>query len=384
MIVTGDFHLGLRMKNSPMIPLGRGKVSTHTFATLSRFYSICLYADTRHLTAIAILGDIFHTPYPDVHTFSMLIEVFKQFPKINFYVIEGNHDCDAHSSGVHALSRCVHENVYVYPAPTYRTVDGRSSKFGCLFYPHVGYGEEFEIYDGESDESTILLGHGHLEGIKTNGFELESTGSAMLLSREAASKFQQVFLGHIHKPSRIRQKRKDLEVIYPGSPFPCTFGELGERKGFWDMESDRFVKFSEITDYLLPFYHDAPPYVCLGEVTIRNGKASVDWGDRHPKNYTGNNRILLVKVRELDDPDSFGMERTKTIMQRFADRGFIVSSYERKSRTTQKANNRNLESIKGEINHEEVFEDYVNANYSDHKYLPMVVRSGKKLIGGSV
>ena len=97
------------------------------------------------------------------------------------------------------------------------------------------------VPNGDGGEDRVLISHAQLDGLKVDGFELESTGSAMSLSQDTAKQYERVFLGHVHKPSRIR--KKNMDVIYPGSLFPCTFGEIGDRKGFWDLTKDKFHIF---------------------------------------------------------------------------------------------------------------------------------------------
>ena len=88
--------------------------------------------------------------------------------------------------------------------------------------------------------------------------------------------------------------------------------------------------------------------------------------------------MLLVKVREFTDRSAMSMERTKEVMQRFADRGLIVSSYERTVEGSKKRKVRRLASIKGEINHEDIFERYVTDNYSDHEHFDTLVPKREK------
>ena len=279
--------------------------------------------------------------------------MLNQHSSLRFHIIAGNHDCDAQNNSVRALAACTEANTRVY-------IHAEFAEDGEFFYPHSGYGETFE-----SATSCILFGHGQMEGLKVNGFELESTGSAMSLMQDVAKRYNRVFLGHIHKPTRLRQTTHGIDVIYPGSVFPCSFGEISERKGFWNLQSDEFVPFDSI---------DGNDPVCVGEVSIKNGKARLNWGHTKPKSK---GQTLVVKIRELDESSS-GI--AKDVMKRFADRGFIVSSYQRRVRSKTDRATVTLESIKGEINHTEVFDEYVDANYSDHRLLSVVKRSGQKMI----
>ena len=63
----------------------------------------------------------------------------------------------------------------------------------------------------------------------------------------------------------------------------------------------------------------------MGEVTIKGGKARINWGALKPTG--GKNEMRIVKVHEFsEDRSAMSIDRTKEIMQRFADRGLIISS----------------------------------------------------------
>ena len=378
MIVIADLHLGLKHKNTPMIDVGGGKISTHTYATLCRLEMVCKYAKSRNIGDIAILGDIFHSPYPDAVTFTHLCWLVHNH-NLMFNILPGNHDCDGKHRSTVTLSMALGGVVI-------EEVMDRDKRF--IFYPHTGYGDSFhtEKWKSEDKKNRCLMGHGQLEGVKVNDFELESTGSAMLLTSDVAKQFKTVFLGHVHKPSRIRQKKSGIDVIYPGSLFPCTFGEIGDNKGFWDLANDAFIGFDTLPfDPLvvnpLHLRGVVVPEVFMGEVTIKDSKARVNWGLRRPLPTSTNPPLMIVKVKEYsEDRASFDSDRTRRIMDRFSDKGFIVSSYERVV-TGKGKEIRSLESIKGEVNHEKIFEEYVEKNYGDHSYKRVIKAAGKKMIG---
>ena len=367
----------MKHKNVPMVPMvdvGLGKISSHTYATLSRFQSICNYAGLAGVRDIVVLGDIFHTPYPDVVTFSHFQSIFRVYPDVRLHIIPGNHDCDSHYSNVRALQLTSDIQTFFVQTMT------RIGEHVVEIVPHMGYGADV-VPNGGGGDDRVLLSHAQLEGLKVNGFELESTGSAMSLSQETAKKYGRVFLGHVHKPSRIRKKKSNLDVIYPGSLFPCTFGEIGDNKGFWDFTSDKFISFFDIPDVVYGG-HQTGPNVCMGEVTIKGGKARINWGALKPTG--GEDEMRIVKVHEFsEDRSSMSIDRTKEIMQRFSDRGLIVSSYIRTVQGRRDEIER-LESIKGEINHEQLFNDYVDANYGDHKYHKIIKAAGRRMLERTV
>ena len=370
MIVTADLHLGLKHKNVPMIDLGSGKISTHTCATLGRMNALVRYAVENGNNDLVILGDIFNSPYPDVITFShFLYFLHYALNHVKVYIISGNHDCDAGYDATTAILYSVRSERLQVITECVETLG--SDGYLC---PHLGYGEEFP---DSPPPNAILFGHGQLDGLKINGFEMESTGSAMRLTRDTASKYSRVFLGHIHKAARIKNKKMKIDVVYPGSPFPCTFGEIGDMMGFWDYNLDKFVPFKSIPISNFEVVRPSPD-IFMGEVTIKVGKARINWGDSKPKE--SDDSMCLVKVREFTDRSAMSMERTKEVMQRFADRGLIVSSYERMVEGGSKRKVRRLASIKGEINHEDIFERFATDNYAEHEHFDVLVRTGKSMI----
>ena len=391
MIITADLHLGMRMKNTPLIDVGGGYISVHTYATLSRLKTLFNYAISNKISEVVILGDIFHTPYPDIVTFTNFQYLLQSFrDHVEIFMISGNHDCDARYCALRGLTlssfpllnNCViinkHVSVSRHTDLIQRGQDIVTGPDRCIYYPHSGYGEEFEI-DGDVEEAT-LFGHGQLEGLKHNGFELESTGSAMLLTIEEAQRYDRVFLGHIHKPARIQ--KKGFDVTYPGSVFPCSFGEIHEKKGFCDLKNDEFIQFTDLES--MPFYVTEEDdqrngtRVILGEITVQDGKARVKWGNSKP-GKSNSNDLLIVKVREHRKRGG-GSDETKEIMQKFWKKGIVVSSYERIVEAENPRKVEVLESIKGDLNHEEIFEAYVNANYANHEHLRVVKSAGKRII----
>ena len=213
MIVTADLHLGLKHKNVPMIDLGAGKVSTHTCATLGRMNSIVWYSVENGNNDLVILGDIFNSPYPDVVTFSHFLYFLNlALTHVKVYLISGNHDCDSGYDATTAILHSIKSERLQVITDCVETLG--SNGYVC---PHLGYGEEFP---DSPPPNAILFGHGQLDGLKVNGFELESTGSAMRLTRDTASQYSRVFLGHIHKSHRITKQKEEYRRGVSGKPLP--------------------------------------------------------------------------------------------------------------------------------------------------------------------
>lgn len=374
MLITGDLHLGLKHKNTPMIDLGAGAVSTHTCATLTRFHSLCKYAEKNGNRDIVLLGDIFHTPYPDAATLAYFVRVLHLFSEsLWFHIIPGNHDCASETNSTDSVRLLAAKfgSVSVYTYQQGVMLDGGMYEF----VPHAGYGKPFELQGRAFD---VLFGHGQLEGIQIGAFELESTGSAMSLSRDAAALVNRVFLGHIHV--KTIEKDGHVHVTYPGSLFPCTFGEIKDKKGFWDMKKDTFVPFTVANESTFSVFQDTPiaPHISLGIADVKDGRVRMKWGSNKPRADS----MKIIKVNEvITCRDALRPDWTRKVLRNFSDRGICVSSYDRVFLDKQERPSE-VESIKGNLNHQEVFDAYVDANYKEHKYYKLIKMSGRKMLEG--
>lgn len=166
------------------------------------------------LDAVLISGDLFDKDFNNYTDFEKLAN---QFPKLNIWILPGNHD-----SGISSRS-LVGRNLRIF-----EKVEIIKDHISLLLVPYQSKSTMGEVIASQMEFLTpnhwALFGHGDwLEGIRTpNPLE---PGTYMPLTRADLDRYQpaRVFLGHIHA-------RSDGLIHYPGSPCGIDITETGERR----------------------------------------------------------------------------------------------------------------------------------------------------------
>lgn len=199
--ITADVHLNSQKKE----PLDNFKVIVQELLS-------------KGISHLVVAGDLFDLGY-DGH-----IEVdnlAKQFPELSLIAVPGNHDPNLDRSQFNA------RNVEILTQPTIKKLGSRR----FLFLPY----REGKTMGGTIEESGcakeleanhwILISHGDFGSPRPdeNGDE---TGY-FPLTRQDIARYRpaRVVLGHIHAPSSL-----EAEVVFPGSPYPRTANEWGQRR----------------------------------------------------------------------------------------------------------------------------------------------------------
>lgn len=166
------------------------------------------------LDAVLISGDLFNQ---DFNNYSDFEKLAKEFPKLNIWILPGNHDSGVSSRSLAGKNLRIFEKTEI--------VEG---DIPILLVPYQAGTTMGEVIAGQVQSLTpknwVLCGHGDwLGGVRTPN-ALES-GTYMPLTRTDLDRYQpaRVFLGHIHA-------RSDGPVHYPGSPCGIDITETGERR----------------------------------------------------------------------------------------------------------------------------------------------------------
>jgi DNA repair exonuclease SbcCD nuclease subunit len=167
---------------------------------------------------LIIAGDLFDS---DDGSYARVDALAGGNQDIQFTIIGGNHDPDLRQELFTA------ENIEVIRKPALKRIDGRA----LLFLPYrEGSTMGEAIADlPESDQLRsqpwILISHGDFAAPRRQDSGGES--GYFPLTREDLARFKpvKVILGHIHVPNNT-----DAEVVYPGSPYPVTADEYGQRR----------------------------------------------------------------------------------------------------------------------------------------------------------
>ena len=145
----------------------------------------------------------------------------KAVPEIRFTIIPGNHDPDLRPELFSA------DNIEIIRKPTLKRIDKRL----FLFLPYregSTMGEAIADLPGSEQlrsQPWILISHGDFAAPRPEDSGRES--GYFPLTREDLARFKpvKVILGHIHAPNKT-----NAEVVYPGSPYPVTADEYGQRR----------------------------------------------------------------------------------------------------------------------------------------------------------
>ena len=160
--------------------------------------------EEENIENLIIAGDLFDK---DFHNHIEFEKLCKKHPKIQFYIIPGNHDPNISEKSIVAT------NIHIYTVTT-ATEIGSTTFLFVPFEKQTNMSEKIASKEGEIKEKEwVLIGHGdYYEGVKEpNPLE---PGTYMPLSRETIITFspRAVFLGHIHKQVNWQN------IYYVGSP----------------------------------------------------------------------------------------------------------------------------------------------------------------------
>ena len=167
---------------------------------------------------LIIAGDLFDSADG---SYTRVDALAKAAPEIQFTIIMGNHDPDLRRELFTA------ENIEIIQKPTLKRIDKRL----FLFLPYregSTMGEAIADLPGSEQlrsQPWILISHGDFPAPRPADSGRES--GYFPLTREDLARFKpvKVILGHIHAPNST-----SAEVVYPGSPYPVTADEYGQRR----------------------------------------------------------------------------------------------------------------------------------------------------------
>ena len=224
-IYIGDLHLSLysndKIDKDTGLPLRLSMIKTV-------LYNVANYALSFELYNIVIGGDIFHTKSV-IHTLaqSVLLDFVRDFQKVEFIVIDGNHDLSSKSgSGVSAL-KCLDNEPNVQMLHETKKIEN------ILFVPW-GPNMVNDIKNGKAD---YLIAHiGLNEAQLSSGISIVSD-----IRLNDLKNYKRCFLSHYHRPQEVGN------VTYVGSLIQLDWGEKHEDKRFLIVDTNTGKVDSELT-----------------------------------------------------------------------------------------------------------------------------------------
>lgn len=176
-----------------------------------------------NITDLVISGDFFH--YRDeinvqtLHVANSILDIWKD---LHIIMLTGNHDCYyKDNSSVNSLSIFKNrDNVKIIDSYTLFNQYNRNISM-------VPWGVSVK----DITQSDVIFGHFNLISFKMSAGALCDHGDNPL---ELAKKAKHTFTGHFH----IRQERTidESRITYVGNPFQMDFGDLGDKKGYYELD----------------------------------------------------------------------------------------------------------------------------------------------------
>lgn len=210
-----DIHL-----DSPFSLVNPKEAERRRTELRAAFTSALFFAKQQKIELFFISGDLFDCDYVTRDTKEMLVSEFAKLPDCRFFISPGNHDPYNDASPYKTIT--FPSNVHIF-----------SEKKDCVELPELGvdvYGVGFgsSIYKTSPvagytiqnpDRVNILVCHGDT----TNPL---STSGPITKNEIAASGFDYIALGHIHKPSGVLSEN-GVFYAYPGCIEGRSFDETG-------------------------------------------------------------------------------------------------------------------------------------------------------------
>lgn len=222
--VITDLHFGAR--NDEQFQMD------HQFNFLKNIFFPTL--KEQNIKKLFVLGDLWDKrKILNIRTEELVHENFFEplwEENIESWFLIGNHDVYyKNTNKINSISRLGkdYENIHVVDDYEELTIDSKS--FGLMSWINS---ENYEFMMEKIRTSTVDIMCGHYEA---SGFEmLPGVVSEHGLDRNIFKKFEEVWSGHFHKPS----KKDNFEYI--GNPFELTWSDYGQRKGFliYDTETE--------------------------------------------------------------------------------------------------------------------------------------------------
>lgn len=266
--ILSDIHFGIR-KNSELMLDNQKRFFNEQFFP---------YLKEHNIEEVFILGDVFDSrPAMNINIMNEVCNIFKSF---KWTVLVGNHDCYLNTSTKINSLKLFSKFTNVDVIETMQEKEFFGNKF--LFVPWI-FDEDKFLEDIKKYKSVVCLGHFDL-----NGFSMGHKISDSSLMPEVFQNFKKVFSGHFHTPQT--RMFGTTEFIYCGSPMQYDWGEVGQRKGFYILDTDTIqYEFIENT-------------VSAKHVKITYGE------DFNPADVENNFVKLFVKeedVRDEEDLEKF-------------------------------------------------------------------------------
>jgi DNA repair exonuclease SbcCD nuclease subunit len=210
-------------------------VPERLFSIKKALYFIANFCKDNGISNIVIGGDILHgKSVIFVIAQNMMLDYFKDFSDINFYVLDGNHDLSGKGEkAVSALRplETVSNVVWITKTPLLEE--------DVLFIPYTSNVDKMV----KENKARVMVSHfGLNEAVVNSGMSLRTN----VKTKDLAGKYELVLLGHYHKPQEIVDG--GVKILYAGSPIQLDWGEKNDDKRFLVVDSKTLEVKSILTE----------------------------------------------------------------------------------------------------------------------------------------
>lgn len=226
-LFTADWHLS---KYGHQKNIEETNLSERLNGITNTLYQMGNYCKDNYIETMVVGGDINHTKSIIYSTvLDILVRFIVKFNDLRFIFIDGNHDLSGKGAGV------VSSLVSLDSLSNVFRVEGEKEKYyldkknDILYVPFST--KMTEIIKNNS--AKYLVSHfGLSEALLSSGMSLVSD----LGVKDLENKYQNVLLGHYHKPQEIC--KNNLKIFYVGSTIQLDWGEKHEEKRFLVVNTD--------------------------------------------------------------------------------------------------------------------------------------------------
>lgn len=207
---------------------GQDKIEDETnlperlYSIKQSLYEMGEYFVKNNIRVVIIGGDLLHGK-SIIYAIAqeIMLEFFKYFNDLKFYVIDGNHDLSGKGDDVvSALTPLSYiPNVHWVKFSETHRIESED----VLMVPYSNNLPEIV----KKNKARILISHfGLSEGVLNSGMSIISNVSMS----DLRGRYELVLLGHYHKPQELI--KDGVTLYYVGSPIQLDWGEKGDEKRF--------------------------------------------------------------------------------------------------------------------------------------------------------
>ena len=195
------------------------------------------------------LGDVFDDRKSiDINVNNLAIDIFEDIAEVlPVYIINGNHDLSKKTNKGNTSLRSIDliPNVTVIQEPTLIKVTNPVDKAvtSVIAIPYLGdTSEETKYLANYSDKATIALMHTEIAKMKMDN------GMTITSGANPESFKGLIIAGHIHR------RQENGKVMYVGSPYHTSRGDIGNEKGIYIMDVEKKEFKFKLNDFS-PIFH---------------------------------------------------------------------------------------------------------------------------------